>query len=556
MSGPLAATHGRGAADTDAGLLPRLAELATSSPGTVAIHDDERLTTFGDLWSASLATAGALAAREPGRDDPRAVALLGAPGADLAGAIVAALAAARPFLVLDPHAPAGLLRSLVRESGARLVVTDRRNASQAVDLFPDLDVVSTSLPGAAPPGSLLRAGRRAPALLLPRADRAPLLDAIPRAALDGLLAAVAARSGLAGGDRVATALGPWSEPGLIALLAPLISGATVVIFDAPTAGWADLPRWLRDHEIDALTLTPPLVHLVDRLALPPLRLLVLTPPEPPTCDELPPPAPHEHGDGQTVRLCTGLREAALEPAAGVWHPPERPGLAERAVGAVVALDAGLVGWQFPIPSGPIPVESLPWAPSLTRNWSTVRRELDALVAAGVELPDIDDVNDSPQGAVGPWSTYVLYAFGSWVAPNVARCPATSALIAAVPDVEIAGFTVLAPGTHIPGHRGPYRSVRYQLGVRIPEPAGACRLRVADSILVWEDGKAVAFDDAVDHEAWNDSEESRYVLFVQTAWPVTGPTGRAHRLVHRLLGRAAGDLAGRAAALDRSLNGEG
>ncbi len=546
------ATSGGGPAGD---ILGRLAALAEAHPDRPALDDGVRPITFGALWSDILSSTGALRERLPDISD-QTVAVLAVPGATLATAILAALASAHPLLVLDPDAPPTLLKHLVRQAGVRLVMTDRGSMSNAYLLFPRLDVAAADELRAPSPADLPPRRDAAPALLLPDHAAVPSLATIPRGALETTVSAVADRSGLAAADRVASLLGPWSEAGLIALLAALHCGATLTPIDLRHGGWAALPRRLRAGDIDALALTRPLERALQPRDLPSVRLLVIGAPDADPDEHDRAPDGHEPGGRSTVTLTTGLRAAALAPTPRGGHPPPRRTLPERAVDRVVSWDAGLVGRQFPLPVGPVPVDTIAWAPSLTDNWSTIRSELDELLDDGIELPAIDDVNGTPQGAEGPWSTYVLFAFGAWVAPNSARCPATSALVAAVPDLEIAGFTVLAPGTHIPGHRGPYRSLRYQLGVRIPGPDGACRLRVDDEVVVWRDGHALAFDDAVDHEAWNDADQPRYVFFVQTTWPVVGLAGRAHRVLHRALGRAAGDLAGRATALDRSLNGGG
>jgi aspartyl/asparaginyl beta-hydroxylase (cupin superfamily) len=73
------------------------------------------------------------------------------------------------------------------------------------------------------------------------------------------------------------------------------------------------------------------------------------------------------------------------------------------------------------------------------------------------------------------------------------------------------------------------------------------------VIVWEDGKSLAFDDGTEHEAWNDSDEDRYVLFVQTRWPLSGPARHVHRVTHRVLGLPARAINRRAAELDVALN---
>jgi beta-hydroxylase len=41
----------------------------------------------------------------------------------------------------------------------------------------------------------------------------------------------------------------------------------------------------------------------------------------------------------------------------------------------------------------------------------------------------------------------------------------------------------------------------------------CGLRVGDIIYNWQPGKAFVFDDTEVHEAWNNSNETRYILLI-------------------------------------------
>ena len=42
----------------------------------------------------------------------------------------------------------------------------------------------------------------------------------------------------------------------------------------------------------------------------------------------------------------------------------------------------------------------------------------------------------------------------------------------------------------------------------------CRLRVGNETRAVEFGKAMIFDDSIEHEAWNDSDETRVVLLFE------------------------------------------
>ena len=39
----------------------------------------------------------------------------------------------------------------------------------------------------------------------------------------------------------------------------------------------------------------------------------------------------------------------------------------------------------------------------------------------------------------------------------------------------------------------------------------CGFRVGNAVREWVEGRAFAFDDTIEHEAWNDSDEDRVVL---------------------------------------------
>jgi len=71
------------------------------------------------------------------------------------------------------------------------------------------------------------------------------------------------------------------------------------------------------------------------------------------------------------------------------------------------------------------------------------------------------------------------------------------------------FSVLTPGTHILPHRGVTntRTVCH-LPLVVPED---CALVVGGERHDWREGRAVAFDDTYEHEAWNRGSRTRVVL---------------------------------------------
>ena len=103
------------------------------------------------------------------------------------------------------------------------------------------------------------------------------------------------------------------------------------------------------------------------------------------------------------------------------------------------------------------------------------------------------------------------------------CPRTAALMREIPGMTTAMFSILSPRKHILDHRGPYKGVlRYHLGLIVPRDAEACRIRVGEDIRHWEEGKSMIFDDTFNHEVWNDTDETRVVLFVDVLRPLPVP----------------------------------
>ena len=74
------------------------------------------------------------------------------------------------------------------------------------------------------------------------------------------------------------------------------------------------------------------------------------------------------------------------------------------------------------------------------------------------------------------------------------------------------FSVLEPGTHIPPHNG-MLNTRLICHLPLIVPPG-CRLRVGSETRTVEAGKTMIFDDSMEHEAWNDSGETRVVLLFE------------------------------------------
>jgi len=115
-----------------------------------------------------------------------------------------------------------------------------------------------------------------------------------------------------------------------------------------------------------------------------------------------------------------------------------------------------------------------------------------------------------------WSVYGLHAFGERIEPALASCPKTARHLSKVTGLTTAGFSRLSPGTRIKPHVGWVESVyRMHLGLVVPE---ASALRVGDETRNWVEGECLIFNDTVEHEAWNNSNDTRVVLLLDFLRP--------------------------------------
>ena len=180
-----------------------------------------------------------------------------------------------------------------------------------------------------------------------------------------------------------------------------------------------------------------------------------------------------------------------------------------------------------------------WTAVLEANWQLIRRELDEVLGYRDHIPNYLDLSDDAKGLTERqnWKSFIFYAYGAKAPFNCRRCPETTALLRHITGMKSAFFSILMPGTRLKPHRGHFAGVlRYHLGLKVPDPQ-KCGLRVGQHIVHWQEGKSLVFDDTFEHEAWNDSDELRVVLFVDFARPLPFPLSAVNGLITWLIGRS-------------------
>ena len=184
-----------------------------------------------------------------------------------------------------------------------------------------------------------------------------------------------------------------------------------------------------------------------------------------------------------------------------------------------------------------PRELLPWFEALETRTEAIRAELAAIwtdPAGSRPYVRFDAATPANQWAAlnhsPDWSAYFLWEDGRPVEQNLARCPATAAALAQAPLLDIPGkaptamFSVLKPGTRIPPHTGS-NNVRSTVHLALIVPDG-CGFRVGAETRAWRPGEAWAFDDTIEHEAWNDSDQPRAILILDVWNPLLSEAERA------------------------------
>jgi aspartyl/asparaginyl beta-hydroxylase (cupin superfamily) len=128
-----------------------------------------------------------------------------------------------------------------------------------------------------------------------------------------------------------------------------------------------------------------------------------------------------------------------------------------------------------------------------------------------------------------WNVLYLWRDGKRREEQCRRCPRTTALLESIPMLDAPNFgptvlfSVLEPHTHIPPHSGD-TNARLIIHFPLIVPKG-CRFRVGNEVREWRVGECWVFDDTIEHEAWNDSDEPRVIVMIDIWNPVLTPAER-------------------------------
>lgn len=176
-------------------------------------------------------------------------------------------------------------------------------------------------------------------------------------------------------------------------------------------------------------------------------------------------------------------------------------------------------------------EDFAWAASVEAATPAIRKELEGLLAAHGNAfePYVQTGSAESPGQFAPldgnldWSAFFLWKHGKRIEEHCALCPETLATLATVPQIAIRDrapavmFSALKPRTHIPPHNG---ATNARLTVHLPLVIPPdCQFRVGAEVREWKMGELFLFDDTIEHEASNNSDQLRVVLIFDIWHPM-------------------------------------
>ncbi len=159
-------------------------------------------------------------------------------------------------------------------------------------------------------------------------------------------------------------------------------------------------------------------------------------------------------------------------------------------------------------------DDYPFLLEIEKQWEAVWSEIKIL--GEKQYSDYEHSKD------GGWKMMLLVMIDKFNDDYEKQCPLTFELLRKVPNITFAAVSKLSAFSKIHPHREWIKEDdnllynngnlhRAHLGLKIPSDSAACAMRVGDETRSWTAGKFLMFNDSIEHEVWNDTDEDRIVL---------------------------------------------
>ena len=103
--------------------------------------------------------------------------------------------------------------------------------------------------------------------------------------------------------------------------------------------------------------------------------------------------------------------------------------------------------------------------------------------------------------------------------NCLKFPKTFSILQQIPNLSLAGITVLEPHSKVLPHIGETNAIiRCHFGLKVPGKNMDCGISVNGEARSLQNGKLLMFSDAHYHNTWNNTDERRFILVLDIIQP--------------------------------------
>lgn len=161
-------------------------------------------------------------------------------------------------------------------------------------------------------------------------------------------------------------------------------------------------------------------------------------------------------------------------------------------------------------------EKFPYLLDMEVHWETIWSEIKTM--GKKHYSDYEHSKD------GGWKMMLFVMLDQFNETYEKECPETYRLLKNIPNLTFAAVSKLSSFSSIHPHKEWIKEDdnllynngnlhRAHLGLQIPKDQANCAIRVGKETKYWTPGKFLMFNDTIEHEVWNKTDEDRIVMVI-------------------------------------------
>ncbi|MFN3918444.1 MAG: aspartyl/asparaginyl beta-hydroxylase domain-containing protein [Flavobacteriales bacterium] len=165
----------------------------------------------------------------------------------------------------------------------------------------------------------------------------------------------------------------------------------------------------------------------------------------------------------------------------------------------------------------VEVEKESWASELEENYNSFRTEIENFIKENPKQYKPYNLKSLNQNS--GWSTITFKTWGINVNSNLNKTKTVDEFLKKFPEILSFAVSKMSAKTVIKPHNGDTNTIwRCHFGIKIPSTLPHCGIEVKSETKSWEEGKVLAFCDAFNHRAWNQTDEERIIVIFDILRP--------------------------------------